>query len=1512
MAEAFHTPDVADDYFQQCLQGIQLVCAEGVLPCVENVITKWHAEKKATLQPCQMSSKCGYPPVCQACINWILEIKSARWLSGGVSPQLTWSNIESSRIHGNPVEVAKAFYFRLPSASRDVIKSFGDLDSACLLQILMRFGECHKKNVENYSIIKKVADMRNGLVHMHINDNMQIQLSERDANFDSLFELVDCLEKIHPEYLPGRKADSVRKRLQTITWSPGTIPLSGVLDEDLLREVKGDFIVLSHQLADELAAITDRTVIPKKPDNKGHMKIYIKTLTDKTIPFEVYSSDTILDVKVMIWDKEGISFDQQRLIYDGKQLEDDRTVGGYSIQNASIIHLVLRLRGGGWGISCKTLTGESIGGIYTSDTVEGVKDKIRYEQGIPPEQQRLTVAGRQLEDGKTLSDYNIRETDTIHLELLLCGRMQIFCKCMTGHKITLEFEPDETIESVKAKIEAKEGIPQDQQGLLFGGRRLEDGRLTDYNIQNESMLHLVNVLPHSHHGEIRSDSLSGLVHRIQQHLKRTYCSNESVRAFYQPVTRMAGDVLPVGLKVVKEGNPSVYERGKVLTSYSHLFGLVDSANKPCTHIILYDHIEKGKTTLISQIAYQWATKTPDSMSKLDQWYLDRFQLVFVISGDKVKANMDLVDTIRDQYSFNIPRQDFVDVLRQNKCLFVIDGYDDLLHVGRSMVMKDPLLDENFVIVTSRTREVGRFSIDHPQCIYVSVTGMSAIQIQTYIRFFFGPESGMADALIDVINSNQSLQSLASIPMILPVICITWQKQLEQNCENRSLQVTHVVQNVLGYRLERLGVNEEIHDRYFSNIHTVLSRVGRFTINSLFENELSIHIREKLLKKDGLEYMSTLGLVHRGISRQSVHIKYESESTYTFNHRIFQEYCAAVFWASLFQIKTGRFIFYLHKLNKKNTVSFQNMIQFCCGVEPDAIAFIAPYLLKLSEAPMPAPIDMDQYGLEYAEQEDVLTGWASNYCSTKSETIDSHGGIISLSDVDVVLKIPQGALKESIAASVTVDAMEEHPTLEEDQLILGPVISCKPDGEKFLKPVTISVPHSGVNINEKCLQVWRKSHSQVGKDSWQKIYDGSTNYAEDDVRVVVEGSRIKLRVSHFTLYDFVTAPISMLSSWLIPELKLDILAYMYPADIRIACDSVNFRVYAVKMHDPASRKLVEETEKNYHSSGMCCIPWSFVLKQNGSNMKVTVQDIDPVNKWLPTRDNTTTGDILYANLQAGGPGSRCEIKFCPHDVREQAEWFEGSFKTEQDGNPNTIERIYFDDSTARRSVERENGQQPPVAQANKPDPALEQAIPRRPRVDGHRPVAAATEPDPAATPGRSSLAQHSKKAASNPSTPRNKGQGEGKSKIHDGASSSNKPSYRGSDDSRSAAKEEQKISRSKIIPMFAACSITHKSGSSAPAKSSSGDFAPFFKTVARKIEARWKEVAHALEFTPEQCEEFEGGVSYGSWWPVYKMLLAWQTKLELPSCDGDEFRQLRDILADAIRPVDDLLADRIMS
>ena len=108
-----------------------------------------------------------------------------------------------------------------------------------------------------------------------------------------------------------------------------------------------------------------------------------------------------------------------------------------------------------------------------TDSIERVKAKIKDKEGIPLNQQRLLFKRKELnKDSRILSDYNVEGGDT--LVLVLPGQAfsepkEIYVKTLTGKTITLDFDPTDSIKRVKAKILDKEGIPPDQQRLIFAG-----------------------------------------------------------------------------------------------------------------------------------------------------------------------------------------------------------------------------------------------------------------------------------------------------------------------------------------------------------------------------------------------------------------------------------------------------------------------------------------------------------------------------------------------------------------------------------------------------------------------------------------------------------------------------------------------------------------------------------------------------------------------------------------------------------------------------------------------------------------------------------------------------------------------------------------------------------------------------------------------------------------------------------------------------------------------------------
>jgi ubiquitin len=182
--------------------------------------------------------------------------------------------------------------------------------------------------------------------------------------------------------------------------------------------------------------------IPKEEEPAG-MFIDVKTLTGKTIRVVVEPSDTVEQLKEKIQNQEGIPTDQQRLIFASQQLEDERTLDDYKVVKGSVMHLILRLRGGMYH--------------YTSG-----------REGLMAIAEQMAKFGR--------AGLNC-ETPTMLVPLLVNGE---------EHKLAIS--DSDTVELLKKKIEACHNIPAAQQSLLYNNRTLMN---VHHICQYDSKLHVL-------------------------------------------------------------------------------------------------------------------------------------------------------------------------------------------------------------------------------------------------------------------------------------------------------------------------------------------------------------------------------------------------------------------------------------------------------------------------------------------------------------------------------------------------------------------------------------------------------------------------------------------------------------------------------------------------------------------------------------------------------------------------------------------------------------------------------------------------------------------------------------------------------------------------------------------------------------------------------------------------------------------------------------------------------------
>ncbi|KAK6254731.1 hypothetical protein SCA6_016036 [Theobroma cacao] len=237
------------------------------------------------------------------------------------------------------------------------------------------------------------------------------------------------------------------------------------------------------------------------------VKLFVKIPSQqRTILVEARANETVQSIKSLIQVTEGIESDRFSLVYEGKLLEEDRTLSYLNVKNESTLHLVFCQKDV-LSIYVKALTGEVVKlKVKVTFTVADVKAIVRSMLGASVG--TLFYLGQQLEDSKTLACYDIKEESTLEM---LHPLFQIFVRTWSGRTLTLDVQQSATVKDVKDKIFQKLKIPVHLQSIIFAGKRLEEGRdLASYSIQKHCTLCMV-FAPSSTFVHMKVREISGYI-----------------------------------------------------------------------------------------------------------------------------------------------------------------------------------------------------------------------------------------------------------------------------------------------------------------------------------------------------------------------------------------------------------------------------------------------------------------------------------------------------------------------------------------------------------------------------------------------------------------------------------------------------------------------------------------------------------------------------------------------------------------------------------------------------------------------------------------------------------------------------------------------------------------------------------------------------------------------------------------------------------------------------------------
>ena len=370
-----------------------------------------------------------------------------------------------------------------------------------------------------------------------------------------------------------------------------------------------------------------------------------------------------------------------------------------------------------------------------------------------------------------------------------------------------------------------------------------------------------------------------------------------------------------------------------------------------TRILVTGEAGGGKSTMAANIAYKWAKQDPKSP-------LFKFLLVFMININEIQdSNASLTDLIFEQIlpeDSKVPKEGLKIYIKDHAkdVLLLIDGMDEdrlgTLKCKSSEITKvihDRKLRKSCVILTSRPHKVGDLGEHLKHYTQVKLKGFCFQNMLKYISNFL-QDKDKTGKLIAKLQEQPHLLALASIPVLLVMICLLW----EDECELPQTK-TQLYEDTIKYLWRRYqskmgedpSSDEDSDDgKCEDQLNDLLNKLGQVALRGQKVDEMKVVFDEKEFGKEVCAFGCHLGI----LSKERLRSKLKRKTSVTFLHVTFQEFCTAKHVSNLivkYHAEIDQFNGAIFEFTAEEIIYKTFILEFCCGLQPQITSTLVKYL-----------------------------------------------------------------------------------------------------------------------------------------------------------------------------------------------------------------------------------------------------------------------------------------------------------------------------------------------------------------------------------------------------------------------------------------------------------------------------------------------------------------------------------------------------------------------------------------